>query len=121
MKTELIGRFYLALTLFSLMGQIAWVVENMYFNVFIYKMFNADENAISAMVSASAIAATLTTVLMGALSDKIGKRKTFMYAFFAFSVVFQHNPANKSLQRGFVWKLYFFLALTLDLLIKILY
>ena len=41
MKTKLFGRFWLCLTLFSLMGQIAWVVENMYFNVFVYKMFHA--------------------------------------------------------------------------------
>lgn len=78
MKTKLSGRFWLALTLFSLIGQIAWVVENMYFNVFIYKMFNASASDISAMVAASAVAATLTTVFIGALSDKIGKRKLFM-------------------------------------------
>ena len=78
MKTKLSGRFWLALTLFSLIGQIAWVVENMYLNVFIYKMFNASAADISAMVAASAVAATLTTVFIGALSDKIGKRKLFM-------------------------------------------
>ncbi len=37
MKTKLGGRFWLCITIFSLMGQIAWVVENMYFNVFIYR------------------------------------------------------------------------------------
>lgn len=78
MKTKLSGKFWLALTLFSLIGQIAWVVENMYLNVFIYKMFNASAADISAMVAASAVAATLTTVFIGALSDKIGKRKLFM-------------------------------------------
>ena len=78
MKTKLSSRFYIALTLFSLIGQIAWVVENMYLNVFIYKMFNASASDISAMVAASAVAATLTTVFIGALSDKIGKRKLFM-------------------------------------------
>ena len=71
-------RFWLALIIFSLAGQIAWVVENMYFNVFIYKMFNATPADISLMVAASAIAATLTTVFIGALSDKIGKRKLFI-------------------------------------------
>jgi len=71
-------KFYLALVIFCLTGQIAWVVENMYFNVFIYKMFNASAEAISAMVAASAIAATVTTLLIGALSDKIGKRKIFI-------------------------------------------
>lgn len=78
MKNKLNGRFWLCITVFSLIGQIAWVVENMYFNVFIYKMFNASAADISAMVAASAVTATLTTVFMGALSDKIGKRKLFM-------------------------------------------
>ena len=72
------GKFYLALVIFSLIGQVAWVVENMYFNVFIYKMFGADEQSISAMVMASAVAATVTTLLIGALSDKLGKRKLFI-------------------------------------------
>lgn len=78
MKTKLSPRFWCALTVFSLMGQIAWVVENMYFNVFLYKLFHATAADISAMVAASAVTATLTTVLMGALSDKIGKRKVFI-------------------------------------------
>ena len=78
MKTKLSKRFWCALTLFSLVGQVAWVVENMYFNVFIYNMFNASASDISLMVAASAISATLTTVFIGALSDKIGKRKLFI-------------------------------------------
>ena len=61
MKKKLSPKFWCALTLFSLIGQIAWVVENMYFNVFIYKIFNASAADISAMVAASAVAATLTT------------------------------------------------------------
>ena len=73
-------KFQIALIIFSLTGQIAWVVENMYFNVFIYKMFRASASDIALMVTASAIAATLTTILMGALSDRIGKRKIFMCA-----------------------------------------
>ena len=71
-------KFYLALVIFSLVGQVAWVVENMYLNVFIYKMFNASADQISAMVGASAAAATITTLLVGALSDKVGKRKLFI-------------------------------------------
>ncbi len=78
MKTKLSPRFWLALSLFSLFGQVAWVVENMYLNVFIYKMFRASAGDISMMVAASAITATLTTVLIGALSDRLGKRKVFM-------------------------------------------
>lgn len=70
--------FWIALVLFGLIGQVAWVVENMYLNVFIYKMFRASAAEISMMVSASSIAATLTTILIGALSDYIGKRKLFI-------------------------------------------
>ena len=71
-------RFYLALVIFCLTGQVAWTVENMYFNVFIYKMFHASASDISLMVAASAVAATVTTLLIGALSDKVGKRKIFI-------------------------------------------
>ena len=77
-KQKLSGKFWLALVIFSLIGQVAWVVENMYFNVFIYEMFNASPADISAMVAASSVAATVTTLLIGALSDKIGKRKLFI-------------------------------------------
>ena len=72
------GLFWLSLVIFCLTGQVAWTVENMYFNVFIYKMFHASAEAISVMVAASAIAATVTTLLIGALSDKLGKRKVFI-------------------------------------------
>ena len=71
-------KFYLALVIFGLVGQVAWVVENMYLNVFIYKMFHASADQISLMVGASAAAATVTTLLIGALSDKVGKRKAFI-------------------------------------------
>ena len=83
-------RFFLALVIFSLVGQVAWIIENMYLNVFIYKMFNASPEDISAMVAASSIAATLTTILIGALSDKIGKRKIFIslgYILWGISIV----------------------------------
>ena len=72
------GLFWLSLVIFCLTGQVAWTIENMYFNVFIYKMFNASAEAISTMVAASAVSATVTTLLIGALSDKIGKRKIFI-------------------------------------------
>ena len=78
MQTKKSSKFWLALVIFSLVGQVAWVMENMYFNVFIYKMFHASADAISAMVSASSIAATVTTLLIGAFSDKVGKRKLFI-------------------------------------------
>ena len=71
-------KFWVALFIFSLMGQVAWVVENMYFNVFIYKMFHATAADISLMVGASSVAATVTTILMGAFTDYVGRRKAFI-------------------------------------------
>ena len=41
MPTRFSKKFWTALAIFGLMGQVAWVVENMYFNVFIYKIFHA--------------------------------------------------------------------------------
>ena len=77
-QTKLGGKFWTAMLIFGLMGQVAWVVENMYFNVFIYKMFHASASDISVMVMASAVTAAVTTILMGAASDMLGKRKAFM-------------------------------------------
>ena len=58
-KTKMSRKFWLSLVIFSLVGQVAWVVENMYLNVFIYKMFHASADAISLMVAASAVSATV--------------------------------------------------------------
>ena len=78
--TRLDRKFWISMLIFGLMGQVAWVVENMYLNVFIYKMFHASPADISAMVMASAVTAALTTIVMGAVSDKVGRRKAFMSA-----------------------------------------
>ena len=75
---KLTPRLWIFLVLIGLMGQFAWTIENMYFNVFLYNTITTDPNFIAAMVSASAIAATLTTLLMGAVSDRIGRRKAFI-------------------------------------------
>ena len=74
-KTALGARVWAALLAFGLIGQIAWVVENMYFNVFLYNTITGDTRAIAAMVSASAVVAAAATLAVGALSDKLGVRK----------------------------------------------
>ena len=71
-------RIWASLILIGLIGQFAWTIENMYFNVYLYNTISTDPAAIATMVAASAIAATLTTLLMGALSDKVAKRKPFI-------------------------------------------
>ena len=74
-KSALGARIWLALLVFGLAGQIAWVVENMYFNVFLYNTITGDTGMIATMVSASAVVAAVTTLAVGALSDKLGIRK----------------------------------------------
>ncbi len=89
-KKLLTKKFWLSLIIFGLIGQVAWVVENMYLNVFIYKMFHATPGDISLMVGASAVVATLTTLFIGPLSDKLGKRKIFItlgYLFWGISIL----------------------------------
>lgn len=72
------ARLWSALLLLGLAGQFAWTIENMYFNVFLYNTISTDPGYIAAMVAASAIVATLTTLLLGVVSDRTGKRKPFI-------------------------------------------
>ncbi len=89
-KDKLSKKSWFTICLFSFMGGIAWNIENMYFNTFLYNSVyaNASEaamagtmaptTAISRMVALSAIAAVLTTFIMGTLSDKMKNRKLFI-------------------------------------------
>lgn len=89
-KEKLSKMNWIAICLFSFMGGVAWNIENMYFNTFLYNSVyaNASEaamagtmaptTAISRMVALSAIAAVLTTFIMGTLSDKMKNRKFFI-------------------------------------------
>lgn len=69
---------WLSILLFGLLGQIAWVVENMYFSTYIQKNITTDPWATSATVIASAVTAALITILGGVFTDRVGKRKPFM-------------------------------------------
>ncbi|HWR22949.1 MAG TPA: MFS transporter [Feifaniaceae bacterium] len=81
MKQGKLGvRVWLGLLMFGLFGQLAWMVENMYLNVFVFNTISGDPGVIANMVAASAVTATLTTLLIGALTDKLGRRKAFISA-----------------------------------------
>lgn len=77
-STRLSKRIWFVFIIFGLIGQMAWTIENMYLNVYIYKTVTYDSDAIAIMVASSAIIATLATLTMGAFSDRLGKRKLFM-------------------------------------------
>lgn len=66
------------LILFGLVGQIAWAVENMYFNLFVFETIAPDLDTVTLMVQLSGVAATLTTLVAGTLSDKLGNRRSFI-------------------------------------------
>ena len=69
---------WICIIIFGLAGQLAWMVENMYFSAFIQANITKDAWATSAAVAASAIVAAIATIFGGALSDRIGKRKIFV-------------------------------------------
>ena len=71
-------RSWSILILFGLIGQIAWAVENMYFNVFLRDEVGASLDAVTLMVQLSGITATVVTLLAGTLSDKVGNRRAFL-------------------------------------------
>ena len=79
-KVKLGKRILFNLILFGFMGQVAWAVENVYFNTFLYNFICGTPKDISVMVACSAVAAVVTTFIMGTLSDKLNRRKVFICA-----------------------------------------
>ncbi len=79
-KDKLSKSLILNIILFGFMGQVAWAVENNFFNVFLFNEIGGNTDDISNMVAASSVVAVLTTLFMGSLSDKINKRKIFICA-----------------------------------------
>ena len=75
---KLSKRIWFNIILFGFIGQVAWNVENMYFNTFLFNRIGGTTDDINKMVAASAVTAMLTTFIMGALSDKLGRRKPFL-------------------------------------------
>lgn len=101
-STKLSSNFWVGIIIFGLFGQIAWIVENMYFNVFMYRTVTYDPAAVWAMVAASAVIATIATLIGGLFSDKIGKRKKIMswgyiiwgFTVMAFALISKDNTAK---------------------------
>jgi len=75
-------RAWFVLAALALTGQIAWAVENTWFNTFVFDTITPDPRPVAWMVAASAITATLTTLLMGTLSDRTrtrwGRRRPYI-------------------------------------------
>ena len=70
-------RKWLSFIVAGFVGQLAWAIENNYLNLYVFEA-TGQYDFIPLMTAASAAAATITTLLMGALSDRLGKRKAFI-------------------------------------------
>ena len=77
-NTLISKKMWFILILFGLIGQIAWAVENMYFNLFVYNTIAKSTETVTLMVQLSGITATIITLLAGVFSDKAGNRRYFI-------------------------------------------
>jgi len=62
----------------GLAGQLAWNIENQWFNTFVYAKIAPDPSIITWMVAVSAIISTFSTFLSGTGSDRAGRRRPFI-------------------------------------------
>lgn len=62
----------------GLAGQLCWNIENVWFNTFVYAKIAPNPSIITWMVAVSATVTTISTFLMGAWSDRLGRRKPFI-------------------------------------------
>ena len=72
------ARTWLVVVVVGLVGQLAWTVENMYLNLFVYDTITTDPTVIAVLVATSAAAATVSTLLVGAASDRVRRRRPFI-------------------------------------------
>lgn len=83
---------WVTLLALGFVGQLAWAVENQFYNTFLYDRITPDPQAVSWMVSITAVVSTATAILMGTLSDhtrtRWGKRKPFIFIGYIFWGIF---------------------------------
>ena len=95
-------RKWLSFIVAGFVGQIAWAIENNCLNLYVFH--TSPEQAVKLfiplMTALSAVTATITTLFMGALSDRLGKRKIFIslgYIIWGISIILFAflDPTNK--------------------------
>lgn len=128
-KSKIGLRMWMFLILVGFVGQLAWSIENMYLNTYItYINFSApleerfDYSLYIALTTAfSAVVATLTTIFMGALTDKIGHKKYFIsfgYLFWGISTasfgLFNVNSKNEMIPIAMVSSMAAIMVIIID-------
>jgi MFS family permease len=97
-RTPIPARNWFVIAVLSLSGQIAWGVENAWFNTFVFDTLTPNPRPIAWMVAISAITATVTTLLMGTLSDRtktrFGRRRPYiLFGYIVWGVITAAFPA----------------------------
>jgi len=115
-KKKISKPLWIALLILGFAGQLAWAVENQYFNTFLYNEITPDPRPISWMVAVTALVATTTAIFMGALSDRTrtrwGRRKPYLVvgyvAWGIFTALFPTSAEFQTVSAGV------FMAILLD-------
>ena len=96
-NAKLSPRLWIGMLMCSFIGGLAWNVENMYFNTFLWNEVYEGSvgvtaltytDAVNIMVTFSAIVAVVTTFIMGTLSEKLKNRKAFIsFGYIAWGII----------------------------------
>ena len=96
-NAKLSPRLWIGMLMCSFIGGLAWNVENMYFNTFLWNEVYEGAvgvtsltytDAVNIMVTFSAIVAVVTTFIMGTLSEKMKNRKAFIsFGYIAWGII----------------------------------
>ena len=68
-------RIILIVVILGVLGQIAWGLENSWFNTYTYDAITTETWPIAMMNGASALVATVTTFMVGIWSDRVSCRE----------------------------------------------
>ena len=79
LNQKISGKTWALIWILGLAGQLCWSVENQWFNTFVYAKIAADPWIVSWMVAVSSIVTTFSTFFFGTWSDRLGKRKPFVF------------------------------------------
>ena len=96
-NAKLSPRLWIGMLMCSFIGGLAWNVENMYFNTFLWNEVYEGSvgvttltytDAVNIMVTFSAVVAVVTTFIMGTLSEKMKNRKAFIsFGYIAWGII----------------------------------
>ena len=114
-------RKWLILLVFGMLGQIAWAVENMYFNLFLFETVAPSLSDVTLMVQLSGITATVVTLIAGTISDNTRNRRSFIsygYIIWGFTVLLFAFISKKNIQELFkIADMQKVIALTLGIIV----